>query len=109
MSILSISLGLIVDSALVETPVTPPPLVRLLLLYSMKPSITYNGSLPKLNELPPRILILAVAPGCPELEETATPATAPCNKLSKEGVVRSKASFGTDATEPVTSFRFWVP
>ena len=75
----------------------------------MNPSMTNKGSFPKLNELPPRMRIVAVAPGCPELWLTTTPATAPCSRLSKEEVDRVSSSFGTVATEPVTSLLRCVP
>jgi len=46
-SIDSISLGLMVVRALRLAPVVAPELVKLLLLETMKPSMTYRGSLLK--------------------------------------------------------------
>ena len=68
--------------------------------------MTYNGSLPKFTEFPPRIRILEVLPGALELWVATTPETVPCSKLSNEAAGCLSKSEETLATEPVTSLLF---
>ena len=74
----SISLGLMVFKRLAE-PAMP-------LLSTGTPSITIKGSLPALNEEPPRIRILLPPPAYPPPEVICSPATLPCNNCSEEGI-----------------------
>ncbi len=74
------------------------------------PSTTYNGSLPALIEVPPRIRIRGSAPGSPLLLVTVTPAARPCSACVAPRVGNSLSSAAeTDDIEPVTSLFFWTP
>src|SRR5664280_815891 len=88
-SIDSMSPGLILDKgfrpeAVPTVAVAEPASPALLSLYIGNPSITYNGSLPPVIELPPRMRTIEVAPGAPEVEVTCTPETKPCKASTKD-------------------------
>ena len=74
------------------------------------PSITYNGSLLLLIELPPRIKIWVPAPGSPLLRVTSTPAARAWIIWSTLVTTPTFAAAAlTEDTEPVTASRRCVP
>jgi len=74
------------------------------------PSSTIRGVVLALMELRPRTWSVAVVPGADEVCVTVKPGTEP-STASITLVTGSSESrdFGIEATEPVTSDRFWVP
>ena len=99
---LSMSAGLTIDNGL-DKPFTP-------LLSIAKPSITINGSFDAFNEEPPRIRIVAPAPGVPLAEVTFTPAILPCIMSCALVTKPLFISSGfTAVTEPVKSFFLATP
>ena len=66
------------------------------------PSTTYNGERLEYAEPKPRIRILALLPGCPEVDITCTPATSPANALdSSVGFFNEICSPPISVAEPV--------
>ncbi len=102
---LSISFGLIMAMGLlVFTRSASSPLIM------ATPSTTYNGLLPALIELVPRIRMLVLEPGCPELWVICTPAILPDNILSREVAgISANCSAETEAMDPVFASRLVVP
>ena len=74
------------------------------------PSMTYNGCVPALMELLPRMTMLTSPPSSPDEEVTFTPATLPVSALSNEGVPDFfRSPMSTVPTAPVRSFLSMEP
>ena len=99
---LSMSSGLMEDSGS-DMPEMPS-------LETGRPSMTMSGSLEALMEEPPRIRMVAPAPGIPEPAVTTTPALLPRRRSA--GVVMTPlliSSALTVETDPVRSLFLTVP
>lgn len=107
MVMLSMSLGLMLPMPFTNMSSKPPvaSCSELRLGESLcigTPSTTQSGWLVPERLLAPLILILDWVPGCPEVAETATPATSPCISASTdEMALASNLSEPITATEPV--------